>query len=226
MHDTRTAAASISPCTYPGCRDVNGDPRLTRDIICDPSRRHYSMIIDRLVLHYVLIRTTMPQPVTPPGNQKLMRVQTREYGHPREWASDTARDIADQLSEAHDALAEIVGMPGPPWHGHNETRRVNLSYRFLTAWFDRLCTMPGAGDTALALYELDRDVRRGLGKTVPRRFLPVPCPACELLGLVRTVTGDDGKDEVNCHVCGEQIPSERYAWWTRTLLDEMIESAA
>lgn len=228
MSETRTTASSVSPCTYPGCRDIDGNPRLTRQIICDPSRRHYSTVIDRLVLHYTLIRRDMPQPAAHPGNQRIMRVQTRDYGHPREWASDTAREIADQLSEAHDALAEIVGLPGPPWHGHAETRRVALSHRFLTNWFDKLCTMPGAADTAVALYELDRDVRRGLGKTDPRRFLPVPCPGCELLALVREISLGDGRDEVTCRNpdCGQQIPSERYSWWTRTLLDEMIDGAA
>ena len=81
--------------------------------------------------------------------------------------------------------------------------------------------MPGAGDTAEALYDLDRDVRRGLGKTDPRRFLPVPCPACDLLGLVRTISLDDGEDSVECRSCEEKIPSDRYAWWTRQLLDEL-----
>jgi hypothetical protein len=62
-----------------------------------------------------------------------------------------------------------------------------------------------------------------LGKTDPRRFLPVPCPnsACGLLGLVREISLDDGEDHVDCHACGEKIPSQRYAWWTRRLLEEM-----
>lgn len=214
---------SIGPCLYPGCRDVDGNPRLTRDVICLPSRRHYWTIIDRLVLHYVLIRRDLPAPTPPPG-ERVMRVQTREYGHPREWASDTAREIADQLSEAHDGLAEYLSHDGPPWQGHDEARRVVISHHYLTAWFDYLCVMPGAGDTAEALHDLDRQVRSGLGKTDPRRFLPVPCPnqECGLLGLVRTIDGGTGEDRVDCHGCGEVIPAERYSWWTRTLLDEMI----
>jgi hypothetical protein len=228
VHDTRTSAGNIAPCCYPGCRDEHGDPRLTRDTICEPSRKHYRKILDRHLLHWVLIRTTMPAPTVLRGTEKLMRVQTREYGHPREWASDTARAIADHLADAHASLAAALGHDGPPWQGHNETRRVQVSYLYLTNWFERLCTHPGAAASAVALYELDRDVRRGLGKTDPRRFLPVPCPNpdCKLLGLVREISRDDGKDEVNCHACGEKIPSDRYSWWTRQLLDDMIESAA
>ena len=225
MSDTNHG--SIAPCGYPGCKDLDGNPRLTREVICQPSRRHYQTVLDRLALHYVLIRRDMPAPAVMPGSERVMRVQARVYGHPREWSSDTARLIADQLSEAHDALAETVDQPGPPWQGHNETRRVAVSHHFLSVWFDRLCTMPGAADTAEALYDLDRDVRRGLGKTDPRRFLPVPCPntGCGLLGLVRTIDADSGEDHVDCHSCGERIPAERYTWWTRTLLDELITDA-
>lgn len=224
MYDTTPAGSgSIGPCSYPGCRDVDGNPRLTRDTICMASRRHYATVIDRLALHWVLIRRDLPAPAAPPV-EKLMRVQTKVYGHPREWASDAARSIADQLSEAHDNLAEHLHHDGPPWQGHIEVRRVVVSHHYLVNWFDRLCTMPGAGDVAESLYDLDRDVRRGLGKTDPRRFLPVPCPnpECGLLGLVREINLDDGEDTVTCHGCGETIPSDRYAWWTRTLLDEII----
>ena len=223
MSDT---AGSIGPCPYPGCRDVDGNPRLTRDVICMASRRHYATIIDRLVLHYVLIRRDLPRPVAPPG-ERVTRVVAKTWGHPAEWASDTCRAIADQLGLAHEGLADHLHHDGPPHEGSREPGRVRISHHYLTAWFDRLCTMPGAGDTAEALYDLDRDVRRGLGKTDPRRFLPVPCPntECGLLGLVREVSTEDGTDEVTCHACGERIPSERYSWWTRQLLDEMLDDA-
>lgn len=214
----------IAPCGYPGCRDIDGNPRLTRDTICDPSRRHYHTVLKRLAEHYVVLRRDMPKPAATSG-ERVMRVVAREYGHPAEWASDQCRAIADQLSEAHDQLAEHLGHDGPPWQGHDETRRVAVSHHYLTAWFVKLCTMPGAADTAVALHDLDRDVRRGLGKTDPRRFLPVPCPnpACGLLGLVRTVTGDTGDDHVDCHACGERISADRYSWWARRLLTDLVD---
>lgn len=151
-----------------------------------------------------------------------MRIVAKVYGHPAEWASDTARAIADQLNEAHDNLADHLGHAPPPHPGNREYGRVAHAHHYLTSWFERLCTMPGGADTAEALYDLNRTIRHGLGRTDPRSFLPVPCPSCELLGLVRTVSGDDGKDEVTCHACGVKIPSERYAWWTRRLLEELV----
>lgn len=217
--------ANIAPCPYPGCRDLDGNPRLTRDVICEPSRRHYRKILDRLVLHYILLRVTLPQPVPPPG-ERVMRIVAKEYGHPAEWASDAARAIADQLNEAHDSLSDHLHHDPPPHPGSREYGRVAHAHHYLTSWFDHLCLYPAAGDTAEALYDLDRNVRSGLGKTDPRRFLPVPCPACEMLGLVRTISLDDGTDSVDCRSCGETIPSERYGWWTRTLLTEMIGEAA
>jgi hypothetical protein len=216
---------SIGPCAYPGCRDDDGNARLTRDTICDPSRRHYRKILDRLALHYVLLRLTLPKPTPPPG-ERVMRIVSRVYGHPAEWASDTAAQVATELNGAHDMLAEHLRHDPPPHPGSREYGRVAHAHHYLTSWFDRLCTMPGAADTAEALYDLDRDIRRGLGKTDPRSFLPVPCPACDLLGLVRTISLDDGEDSVECRACGEKIPSERYGWWTRRLLDELVGDPA
>lgn len=211
--------AEVSPCPYPGCRDIDGNPRLTRDVICEPSRRHYRLILDRLALHYVLLRRDLPRPAAQPG-ERVMRVVAKEYGHPAEWASDTARAIADQLGLAHEGLAEVLGHDGPPHEQSREHGRVAISYRYLTNWFDQLCTYAAAADTAEALYDLDRHVRRGLGKTNPQRHLPVPCPSCDLLTLVRNLDLD-GTDLVECRACDEIIPADRYAWWTRTLLDEM-----
>lgn len=210
---------SISPCPYPGCRDLDGNPRLTRDVICEYSRRHYAGILDKLALHYVLLRRDLPRPVAPPG-ERVMRVVSREYGHPAEWASDSSRAIADQLSEAHDGLAEHLQHDPPPHPGHSEVRRIVVSHHYLTAWFDRLCTYPAAGDTAEALYDLERAVRRGLGKTNPVRHLPVPCPECRLLTLVRTFDSVGG-DEVSCQACGHTIRPEHYGLWARMVIDDL-----
>ena len=215
--------SNISSCPYPGCRDIDGNPRLTRDTICDSSRRHYGQVIDRLVLHYVLLRVTLPQPVPAPG-ERVMRIVAREYGHPAEWASDTARAIADQLGLAHEGLADHLGHDGPPHEASREPGRVAISHHYLTSWFDWLCTYPAAGDTAEVLYDLDRDIRRGLGKTDPQRHLPVPCPECELLTLVRSLDRE-GTDEVECRACGHTIRAEHYGLWTRMLIDDMLGDA-
>lgn len=214
--------STIAPCVMPGCRDNDGNARLTRDVICESSRRHYARTLDRIVLHYVLIRRDMPAPTAPPG-EKVMRIVAKTYGHPAEWASDTARAIADLLNDTHDGLAEHLRREPPPHPGSRELGRVAAAHAFLTVNFADLCTWPAAADTAEAVHDLNRRIRSGLGLTDPRRFLPVPCPqpSCGLLGLVRTIE-EDGTDRVDCHACGEIIPSDRYAWWTRTLLEETL----
>lgn len=221
MSDTER---SIGPCGYPGCRDEDGNARLTRDVICEPSRRHYRKILDRLVLHYILLRLTLPKPTSPPG-ERVMRIVAKEYGHPAEWASDTARAVADQMGDAHDNLAEHLQHDPPPHPGSREYGRVAVAHHYLTVWFDRLCTMPGSADTAEALYDLDRDIRRGLGKTDPRRHLPVPCPSCELLTLTRSLDSD-GTDSVECRSCDHVIRAEHYGLWTRILVDEALGESA
>ena len=70
-------------------------------------------MLDRLAQDYILLRVTLPKPVPPPG-ERVMRIVAKEYGHPAEWASDTARAVADQLNEAHDNLAD---------HLHHEPHR-------------------------------------------------------------------------------------------------------
>lgn len=216
--------STVSPCPYPGCRDLDGNARLTRDVICEYSRIHYGKILDRLALHYVLLRASMPQPAAQPG-ERVMRIVAREYGHPAEWASDAARSIADQLGEAHDGLAEHLHHDPPPHPASREAGRVAISHRYLRNWFDKLCIYPAAGDTAEALYDLDRSIRSGLGKTDPQRHLPVPCPECELLTLVRSID-TAGTDAVECRACGHVIPHERYGLWARILVDEMLGEAA
>lgn len=219
--------SNISQCVYPGCRDSDGNARLTRDVICDPSRRHYRAVLNRLGVHYVLIRRDMPPAAAEPG-ERVMRVQTRVYGHPAEWASDTARAIAQLFNAAHHELAAHLQHEPPPHPTSREFGRVKLGHHYLLNWFDQLCRFPAARSTAERFYELNRQVRRGAGLTDPRRFLPVPCPACNLLGLVRTIGAADGEDSVTCHnpECGEVIPSERYDWWTRVLLAENVPDTA
>jgi hypothetical protein len=211
---------NISPCVYPGCRDIDGNARLTRDVICMASRRHYRQLLDRLALEYVQLHVTLPAPAVTPG-ERVMRVVAREYGHPAEWASDACRAIADQFGEAHDGLADHLGHTPPPHPGNRETGRVAAAHHYLTMWFDQLCVYPAAGDTAEALHDLDKQVRRGLGHTDPRRHLPAPCPQCELLTLVRSL--DATNDEVDCRACGYVIPAVHYGAWTHLLLDHLMD---
>lgn len=223
MSETSTAASTLTPCPYPGCRDINGQPHLTRQTICDPSRRHYRRVLDRLVLGYLEIRATLPKPPAGTSNSTVIRTSKKEYGHPAEWASDFARLIADHLNEAHDGLADHLNHTPAPHPGNREVGKVSCAYRYLTNWFSELCTYPAAADTAIALVDLDRKVRSGLGRSTPRRGLHIPCPECELLTLTRRL--DVEESGVDCTGCGNHIPEQEYGAWVRVLMDDILDSS-
>lgn len=211
---------TISPCVFPTCRATDGNPRLTRDVMCSGCRRFYARVLDRIVWNYVTIKTSLPRGMASEDGTAV-RVPSREYGHPAEKASDTAREIAHELNETHDGLAEYVGSPPPPHPGSREAGRVQAAHRFLTVRFDALCTWPAAGDTAEALLELDRVARQILGLTRITKHVHVPCPECDLLTLVRDMSAA-ADQSVSCKNCGHHIPEEHFGAWARMALDEMV----
>lgn len=211
--------ANVAPCCYPGCRDANGDPELTTDVICMRSRNHYQRVLGWLLEDFALIRDTMPKPVAHAG-PKTRAGGSRTYGHPAEWASDKLREIADQLAGWEDALREHLGHDADAV-GTNDLNRVNGAYHYLTNWFDQLCTFPAASDAATELDELHRGVRRALGGGPAAQHLPTPCPNCNLLALFRTtIVGID--DVIDCRSCGYKVPLDQYDFYTRLLLTEIL----
>lgn len=216
-------SGTLTPCPYPGCRDMHGKPNFTRQVICDTSRRHYRRVLDRLVLGYLEIRATLPKPSAGKPDGTVIRSSKKEYGHPAEWASDLARLIADQLNEAHDGLADYMHHTPAPHPGNRETGKVACAHRYLSNWWSELCTYPAAADTAIALVDLDRKVRSGLGRSTPRRGLHIPCPECELLTLTRRM--DVEESGVDCAGCGKHILEHEYGAWVRGLMDNILESS-
>lgn len=215
--------SETKPCVYPGCRDISGNPQITSITICDSSRRHYRRNLDQLLLGYVQLRDELPRNQGRGLDEDPIKTPHREYGHPAEWASDLSRLIADLLGEAHDGLAEYLHHDPPPHPGNREPGRVVVSFRYLTNWFDDLCTYPAAEDTAVSLYELSGQVRHGLGKSNRAKRLHIPCPECELLTLVRKLDRA-GTDEVDCVNCGYHIAKEHYGLWARIIMDELLQA--
>lgn len=218
-----TTNGNIGPCVFPRCTDIEGNPRLTWEVICFPCRSRYMRIIDRLAWNYVAIRDTLPRGQSNP-DERAVKITAREYGHPAEQASDVARAVADQLNEAHDGLADHRGDNPPPHPQNREAGKVQSAHRYLTLWHAELCTYPAAADTAESLVDLDRQVRRLLGMTSPMKQLHVPCPECELLTLVRHLAVS-GVDQVECQNCGYTVPEKYFGLWARMVLDDMLEDA-
>ena len=72
-----------------------------------------------LALDWIGLHRDLP---TPPKGETTRTSNTREYGHPAEWASDKAREIVDKLTSWHDMLAEhrqaeqaTKAAPDEPW---------------------------------------------------------------------------------------------------------------
>lgn len=202
------------PCVFPGCRDEHGDPHITRDVICDRSRRHYRRLLDWLREDFQVLSTTMPAPI--PSGIKTRSSSDRTYGHPAEWASDKMAEIAAALNQAEDDVRAHLGhapglLPSAPEH-----LRVARALRYLDGWFDDLCTYPMASETALRLHELHRGIRAALGHVRRAHRLDAPCPYCETLALYR----DGGT--IECHACGREPDRELYEKIVGDLVDDML----
>ena len=214
------AGQGISPCRYPGCRDGDGNPRLTQRTFCDRCENRYRKLIDWLVLDYVVLKRDMPAPTANPGAGSGHQSQkSKTFGHPAEWASDTAGDIAAWLNWTEDHVRDVSGHEPPPHPGVREISRVRHAYLYLTtpAQFDTLCMFDAAEDVAIEVNDLHRKVRTALGYTRGVQSLPTPCPWCDTAALVRDV------GQVECRECGKVVGEKLYPWLTGWIIDQLIE---
>ena len=176
--------------------------------------------IRRLTLDWAYLRTNMPTPPRSEGRQ----ASSHEYGHPAEWASDTAAKIVDILTSWHEALAENRNETPPPTG--SEQHRLRAAWQYLDPRCDQLTAY--AEDEALrqipALHTLIRHV---LGVTQPRQMLPVPCPNndCGLRTLMRTVTVG-GNDFIVCGSCAYTVQDTHYPLLVRIAIDTVVEGNA
>lgn len=210
---------SIAPCIYPGCVDHHGDLRLTSLGMCEQCQRRYRRVLWWLVLDWVHLATTMAAPLrtATAGRPTTGRV----YGHPAEWASDTATQVADRLNDLHDDLSDHLHETPPPNPYVRDASRVRAAWSYLECRVDRLATHPAATDLALEVIELHGRIRARLGHTRPCYTLPLNCPDCELRTVVRTI--DPGQDLVSCQNCGWFTREENYGLFARMIIDAMID---
>ncbi|MEV6555889.1 hypothetical protein AB0M22_09245 [Nocardia sp. NPDC051756] len=210
----------ISPCTYPGCADLHGDPVLTSLGMCEPCQRRFTRLLGWLVMDWVHLSTNLPTPARRP--QERIARGRQVFGHPAEWASDTSALIAGVLNEHHDALAEHLGDTRPPLPATAENVRVRAAWDYLECRIDRLAASSFGGDAAVDIRDLHGQIRSRLGLTRPRQLLPTPCPVCELRTLFRAV--DVGRDVIDCGNCGHAIQEQHYPFYTRVVLDTLLAS--
>lgn len=209
---------TIRPCIYPGCDRDNGDPALTAHGACEPCQHRYRRTIQNLVTYWAILHTTLPAPTAKPT--PAAKKTRKSYGHPAEWASDTAADIAAKLNWTHDALAEHLHDTPPPHDHAPEHTRIRHAYRYLEPRIQQLVTMPGAQDAAEELAELHHKTRAALGQTRQRVWLKgVPCMACTTPALALI---DD--DHVECGACDWTSSRQNLGLLARHAIDAMIDA--
>ena len=209
----------VGPCIFPGCDDGHGNPTLTRHTMCGACRSRYRRTLDWLALDYTTIRVSMARPVS--RNRMLVAV-SRTYGHPAEWASDTARSLAEFFFWWEDDLRGHLGDPPPtrPYPGMFEPRLVAHSHRYLANHFEQLVGYDpdrAARDICAEIVDWHSRMRSMLGHTRYVEKLPGACPWCDVHALTRS-TG-----VVTCGDCGKTVDEVHYAWLVRYTLDQAID---
>lgn len=206
----------IGPCVFPGCRGEDGNPVLTALGICPDCQPKLHRLLTDVVLDYVNLKRNMPKPV-PKSRNGRGAASRAGYGHPAEWASDTAAEIKETLFWFADELADFLLTPPPAMLGGDEAAAVNACYRFLLNNFDFLARHDMAGHVAAELLELHKAVREGMGHTRMGERLPAPCPRCDVAALIRRPParprrGMPAQDPppIRCANCGHEIELSRY----------------
>lgn len=215
--------SAIGPCAFPNCKDLDGSPRLTRYVICDACRGRFRRLIGWVLEDYIEMVALFPTPVV--VGPKGRSAGTKEFGHPAEFASDVARDIAALLNSIEDDLRWELDLGNAVPETVRENERVRAAADFLAARFDELCESNGAGRAASRLWDLHRSVRSALGRNERLTRLPTPCPECDMKMLVRVRDGG-WEDRVECRFpdCGVQIHPHHYELWSRIVLKERLDA--
>ena len=194
--------------------------------------RKLQQTLYRLTLDWIGLHRDLPTPARRGAGRSS---NTRDYGHPAEWASDRARQIVDILGCWHEALAEHRNETPPPTG--SEQRRLIAAWTYLEPRCEHLINLikttldNGTEDhTDLKeLFDLHHVIRRTLGYTNPNYTLPVPCPNtdCGLRTLQRVV--GIGTDYIACGHCDYVVRDDpeghNYKWLIRVCIDTLINES-
>lgn len=212
--------SGVRPCVFPGCRDAEGNARLTQATICGGCRSRYRKVLGWLALDYTEL-LSLPQPAADPFAEHKRRQLHQEFGHPAEWASDTLAAIAAWFNTAEHDLRCAKGEEPAVHPGHRELRRVVLGWNYLSVRFDDFCELEDAGRHADHAVTLHQKIRRSLGHTRIHYHITAPCPRCNMLTLFRTVDRSSA-DTIHCRNCDHRVSEDHFAFYVRVLLDRLV----
>ena len=146
------------------------------------------------------------------------RTSTRTGSPSPSPAFDVVDDLASWLEDTAAELAEGIRAPWGVGRGSREKVR---QVPAVTTWLGRrvtalLCHDTLAVDAGRAILSWAARLERAAGQDRLQHRLPLPCPACDLLTLVR----DDGAAQVDCAACGRSWPESHYRHLVDVLADE------
>lgn len=197
------------------------EPTVEEPKPADP--RHIRQDFYHLTLDWIHLHTQLPTPTASQGR----RAKNREYGHPAQWASDTAAKIAGILHDWHDLMAEHRNETPPPPQTASEQTRITKAWKYLEPRIEQLCTLVTRDDLK-ELRTLHHQIRNALGYNQPHEILPMPCPNshCGLKTMARTI--NVGTDTIRCATCGYTVHDDpdgrNYQWLIRVCLDTLIDT--
>lgn len=199
----------------------------------------------RQTIYWLTLDWIHLQSMPSPGAQSVRsweegrRSNVVQYGHPAEWASVKAAEIADTLTSWHDYLAEHRNETQPrrkrmrlnddgddvwTW-AVNQRQRMVKAWKYLEPRIEQLVELVDA-EALKELPDLHFGIRRALGSWVPKYTLPIPCPndECGLRTLIR-IQGVQ-QDFISCDSCGYMIKAVHYPLLIRMTLDALVNEAA
>lgn len=210
---------NIRPCRYPECKGFNGEPEITSLGVCERCQKRMERLITWLIEDYVHLTTALPSPMRRQSGVRSKSDPRR--GHPAEFASIAAAEIATLLNNAHRALSEHLGEASAPDPQTGEKTRIRAAWAYLAYRIDRLARLDNIGEIIDAMAKQHNMVRSRLGLSPQRRILPTPCPSCSLRTLFHTV--EPYQEQIDCGSCGHIVPDELYAWHLKVICDTFLE---
>lgn len=219
-----TTSGLARPCIHPKCRDMDGNPWITTQVMCPGCRRRYLADLHALALDWIILNATLPARSRVVTGQRT-RTGTRTFGHPAEWASDMCALIAQTFAWVEESVRHYTDGGPPPRRDRivmSEATLIRRALPYLVNRLDRLVTFRDAEQAVIEITELHRQIRAGRGYVRIRRALPVPCPRCELVAL--GWEPGEGAEYITCGNCGHRIPQVEWGWFARVVLDEAIDA--
>lgn len=164
---------------------------LTTDHICTDCRARVHRAVQGLLRIYVQLSIELAHlPVVADGPVSSSAVESRPP------LRMNVLELMDRMLSTADAWCAAVS-PQLRRRASSRGAAMAAAMKFLRANEDRLLDSPRAAEFAIEMLNLDHRGRRMLGWNRLVHHLPVPCPYCNLLALVRI----DGDDRVFCGQC-------------------------